>query len=49
MTFSYKVVDPRGVAVHQGVVKAKNEKGARIVIGKKHFIHREFVYINEVH
>ena len=38
MTFTYKVIAPWGGLRHTGQVTAKNERGARIAIGKRHHI-----------
>lgn len=45
MTFTYEVITAWGALAHSGMVTAKNERGARIAIGKRHFIHREIVII----
>lgn len=38
MTFTYKVIAPWGGMLYIGQVTAKNERGARIAIGKRHHI-----------
>lgn len=38
MTFTYKVLTPWGRLLYIGQVTAKNERGARIAIGKRHYI-----------
>lgn len=48
MTFTYKVIAPWGAVLHSGTVSAKNERGARIAIGKRHFIGQVDIVIIEV-
>lgn len=47
MTFTYEVITAWGALAHSGMVTAKNERGARIAIGKRHFINREIVIIKQ--